>query len=444
MVNKNMRKRDNGAALITAIVFSAIFATLMAGVVVYAYGHYSLAVRESDNAAAIQLADAGINYELRYISQNQFQAGFVVHGSANPDTGSVTGVPGTFTVWVTKNDGSAWNTTSGNDMLMWATGTVNGITRKIQAQGQHGDGLFDNYAVYGTNSVTFNGSGSSVIGSVGTNGSVSSSSSGSGAVTGTIALNGPGASGVTGSNVTTNPDPIYWPTVDQIITNTFPGPPSGWTWLASHNNNANARTYVDSKASFPSTALNSTTTQISAATTQVKMSNGVLILPPGDYYFTSIDLHGTSQLIVDNQGLSTSGVGSTGTPGLVRIWLNGSGGDVISNPFSYTSASADPAMFRFYDNSPGSFQIDGNTASGGGFYSVTAAGDGGFTITGGSFTYGAVIANNITISGNSTVEFPSGTTGNSSDTSWLWFGIKGGWKEVPGGSGVTFSDGTSS
>jgi len=295
------------------------------------------------------------------------------------------------------------------------------------------------YAVFGINNITFSGSGSNVIGSIGTDGTVSSPSSGSGAVSGTIALDGSGSSGVSGTNVVHNPDPVIWPTVDQIITNTYPGPPSGWAWIEAHNNNANARTYVSNSATYPSTALNTTSTQVSAIGTSVKSTKGAIILPPGDYYLTSFDISGQAQFIIDNQGLS-NGAG----PGLVRIWEgNGSGGDKLSNPILYTANPPNPSLFRWYDNNPGGFQIDGNTSSGGSFYGVTAAGNGSFTITGGSYTYGAVIADSITVSGNSTVEFPSGTIGTiTGPNTALWYGITQ-WKEVPSTTGVTFPDGTS-
>jgi len=424
------RGKQRGAALITALAFVSIFSLIVGGVAIYSVGNNNLAAREADYASAIHLADAGLNYELRNISKNQFNAGgFTVPSADSPDTGSVAGVSGTFSVWVTDTSGGTWNNSKG-EMILYAKGTVNGVSRQISAHGVHGDGLFDNYAVYGINGVNFNGSGSSVIGNLGTNGVYSGSNT---ATTGQISLNGSNASGVSGSNVTVNPDPVYFPTVDQIVNSTFPGPPAGWSWLSTHNNNGNARTFIGN-----STTVSPGTTQVSALGTTIKLSKGAIILPPGDYYFTSIDVHGQGQLIVDNGALSTGG-----TKGLVRIWVNGNGGDIMSNPITYTVSPNDPSLFRMYYNSPGNFQIDGNTASGGAFYGHNATANASFTITGGSFTYASVIADNVTISGNSSVQFPSGTVGSSSDTFWLWFGIKDSWKEVPINGGSTFPDGTS-
>lgn len=427
------RSKRQGAALITALAFVSIFSVIVGGVAYYAVGSNTLANREADYASAIHLADAGLNYELRNISKNQFNpGGFTVPTANAPDTGSISGVSGSFSVWVTDVDGNAWNPSKG-EMILYAKGTVNGVTRQITARGTHGDGLFDNYAVYALNGVNFNGSGSSVIGNLGTNGTYTGANT---ATTGQIGLNGPNAGGVSGSNVIVNPDPVYFPTVDQIVTATFPGPPSGWAWLSSHNNNANARTFQGN-----STTLSPSTTTVSALNASVKLSKGAIILPPGDYYFTTLDVHGQGQFIVDNGALSTGG-----SPGLVRIWINGSGSgsDIMSNPIVYTVSPANPALFRMYYNSPGNFQIDGNTASGGAFYGHNATGNASFTITGGSFTYASVIADNVTISGNSSVQFPSGTVGNgTSDTYWLWFGLKDSWKEVPINGGATFPDGTS-
>ncbi len=441
-------RRQQGAALLTAIAFSAIFSLIAAGVAVYGVGSFNLAKRDTEYAAAIQLADAGINYELRAIALNQFSSGYSAPTSGSPASGSISGVTGTFSVYVTSDSAGtvAW-TPSSKDVYIWSTGTANGIARKVVAHGQGAAGLFDTYAVYGINSVTFNGSGSSVVGNVGSNGAVSSSSSGSAAVNGTLYIDGPGASGPSGANVVVNPDAVNFPTVDAIVAATFTGSPSGWSYISTHNNNSNIRVFKSGTANgaTPST----TNTQVIGVVSNAnqishtdinKQTNKTIILPPGDYYFTDINTSGQDKIIMDNGGLST------GTPGVIRIWMNSStSGDTISNPFSYTATGTDaPSKFRLYYNKAATFQIDGNNASGGAFYGHNSTGNANFTITGGSTTYGAVIADNVTISGNSVVQFPSGTIGNSSDKFWLWFGFKDGYKEIPATGGVTFPDGTGS
>lgn len=447
----------SGSALLTAIAFAAVFSTIVGGLALYTVGSVDLASKQADYAASIHLADAGINYELRNIALNQFNSGYVAPTAGSPHTGSVSGVSGSFSVWVTDMNGNNWTPDKG-DLLVWATGTTNGVTRKIQAHGAHGDGLFDNYAVYGLNSVTFSGSGSQVFGSIGTNGTVTASSSGSSAVTGTILLAGPNAGGVSGSNVETTADPIKLPTVDTIVNLTFPGPPTGWNWLTDNSpiyrSNPIVRTFAAGQHTLtPATTVAAGAPWTGTTPNGIKLktadfnglgtdasNNKTLIFPPGDYYLTDISLSGGTQVVIDNGGLTTG----TG-PGLVRIWMNGSNSnDSTSSPFIFTATGANaPQLFRLYYNKQAKFTIDGDTATGGAFYAVTALGGASFEIKGGSNTFGAVIADAITIDGNSTIQFPSNLIASTTDSYWLWFGIKDGWKEMTNGSGTTFPDGTS-
>lgn len=450
--------KQSGAALITAIAFTAIFSTIVGGIALYTVGTYSLAKKGTEYAAAIQLADAGTNYELRNISRNQFATGFVPPTASTPDTGSVSGINGTFSAYVTSDAAGTqnWDPTK-QDLYIWSTGTVNGVARRVTAHGIGGVGLLNQYTVYGANSITFSGSGSEVIGSIGTNGTVTSPSSGSGAVTGEIYLNGPSAGGVTGSNVTSSPDPVLFPTVDQILSATFSAQSDPESYISTHNNNANMRSFV-----------NKTSSTLSPSNTQtvgsfphpnklldpdlVQLNQNTIILPatnapaPTDYYFTDISLNGGNYVIVDNGGLTT-GKG----PGLVRVWMFQDGNtsnDIVSQPIAYTAtppAVPDPAqLFRLYYDKNANFQLDGDTVSGGAFYGINEYPSSTFKITGNSYTYGAVLANNINISGNSTVSFPGGLPGNGTDIYSLWFGFKDGYQELPFMQGrVTFPDGTS-
>jgi hypothetical protein len=454
-MNLRQRKTHSGAALVTAIIFASIFTIIVGGLALYAVGSYSLAKKGTEYAAAVQLADAGVNSEFRNIALNQFNNGYTAPTAASPHTGSISGVPGTYSVYITADAAGSQNwDPSKKDLYMWSSGTVAGVTRKIMIHGMGGDGLFDTYAVYGTNSVTFNGVGSSVVGNLGTNGTVSSTSNGSAAVTGTLFLNGSSATGVTGSNVVKNPDPITFPTVDSIMDATFPGHGDTEQWLASHNNNGQIRQFVSSsnQTLSPSATQNLTGQAITALShTKINSLPGkTIILPatnapnPTDYVFTDITTSGQDKIIVDNGGLTTGG-----TPGLVRIWMFGStGGDNVSQPISYTAtipAVPDPAqLFRLYYDKNATFQIDGNTASGGAIYAINEYASSGFTITGGSSTFASILANNVTISGNSSVQFPGQLPGNSTDFFWLWFGFKDGYQEVPYVSGRSvFPDGTS-
>lgn len=429
-------RTQSGAALVTAIVFTAIFATLMAGIAVFASGHYSLALRESDNSAALQIAEAGINSELRYVSANQFASGFVVHGSANPASGSVSGVPGTFSVYETQDSGSAWTIGSAT-LRLTATGTVNGISRKLQAEGAGGDTLFDDYAVFGVKSVSLVGN-SKIVGATGTNGSFSET--GNTTITGNIYLDGSGATGPGGSNVVKNPDAAQWPTVDQLVVAAFPNSPSGWSWISSSSHYANGtmRKFTGS-GSFSNMSSSNTALYTPTPTPNFSIAgNNTVILPPGDYYFTNLKVTGNSTIIADTGAKSTGG-----TPGLVRIWMNGNTtGDSLTGN-SYVSGT-DPTMFQLYDNKQAILSITGNTTGiGSVLYGVTAGGGNTIKFTGNSTIKASVVSDTISFTGNSEVDYPSGGTTSGTTPAFLWWGLKGGWKELPAGSGVTFDDGTS-
>ncbi|HRK21929.1 MAG TPA: hypothetical protein PLX06_08975, partial [Fimbriimonadaceae bacterium] len=122
-------------------------------------------------------------------------------------------------------------------------------------------------------------------------------------------------------------------------------------------------------------------------------------------------------------------------------WMNGSNSnDQININVSFTSTNA--SMFRLYYNKCTSISISGNSTYYGGFYAVRDGCTGNIQVEGGSIIYGSVLANNITVSGGSAINFPSdGIIDNPGDFS-MWFGFRDGWKEVNSGGSVVFIDGT--
>jgi len=164
-----------------------------------------------------------------------------------------------------------------------------------------------------------------------------------------------------------------------------------------------------------------------------------LILPPGDYYFTDIDVSGNNRIIMDTAGLTT------GTPGMVRIWMDDplsahQSDDTINLNVVYTST--DPSRFRLYYNKCTTLTIAGNSTYNGGFYAVRPPGcQGDIVVTGGSVINGSVIASYVTISGGSAINFPSEPIDNPDDFS-LWYGFRDQWQELPPAGGVLFPDGT--
>lgn len=455
---RHARRFVSGATLVTALAVVLILALMIGGIGQLAVGHYSRARVEAEYAKALQIAEAGINFELRYISDNQLSTtNPVAHQAGSAYTGSISGVTGTYQVWVTKDpdDGTAWSPPQ--PMLIHAIGTVNGVSRRIVARGTR-QSIFDIFTLYGIQSVNFNGQGSIVGGDIGTNGEMDVVDPYSNVPPpGEIYLAGPGAEiNKTGTNVVLHPNPLEFPTIDEIIVR---DPPvgfgsSGWGWLTSNSplnrSNQYVRTFASSGAALTpagtvvvgapwnGTAPSSMvlrSNQFNSLGTNPATGNKALILPPGDYFFTDIALSGTRDLIIDNGGLTT------GTPGLVRIWMDGSNSpDQININVTYTSTNA--SLFRLYYNKCTDISISGNSTYYGGFYAVRDGCQGNIQVEGGSTIFGSVLANNITVSGGSAINFPSdGIIDNPGDFS-MWFGFRDGWKEVSAGSGTVFIDGT--
>ena len=109
--NNGVRRRQFGGVLITALIFATIISLFALGVAMVATSHMSRNSAEADYATAIQLADAGINHELRWLGDNPPQAGTRAH-QLYPSTGQpgpqTVNLPdgGSYTVAVMNEDGS--------------------------------------------------------------------------------------------------------------------------------------------------------------------------------------------------------------------------------------------------------------------------------------------------------------------------------------------------
>src|ERR1700694_3503931 len=99
----NQRKRP-GSALISALVFTVITAICLAGIGTLSVSHYNRASVEGDYAAALNLAEAGINYEIRKISRDATTADQA--GSSTPPGTTVSFGGGTFRVYCSNRDGT--------------------------------------------------------------------------------------------------------------------------------------------------------------------------------------------------------------------------------------------------------------------------------------------------------------------------------------------------
>lgn len=250
-----INRAERGASLIMALVFTLITSVILGVIGTFALANLNKATVDSDYMAALNIAEAGINYELQWISQDTSDANRAhqanpANGQNGPYTGSISGIPGTFTVYVTQWDEndpdgpglSPWY--APQDLLVTSIGTVNGVTRVVHARGVR-KSIFDEYALYAIEEGTFSGGGASststqIWGNLGTNGDVTFNGSlDTDIVVGDVNLNGGTATtSDEGSNVIANPDPVEFPTIPEIAEAMWTG---GLSHLVTANSNANLR-----------------------------------------------------------------------------------------------------------------------------------------------------------------------------------------------------------
>lgn len=478
-------RKSAGFTVLTALAFTIVVGTLLAGVGTVATSHYQRSRVEGTYANAIAVAEAGINYELAKISSNITNPSLA--DQSTPGTGSVGG--GNYSVYV-RPWGSNCNGTVGTwappmDMCVESTGTVGGISRTVRVRGVSMS-VFGEYAIYAYNSATFNGGGASdktgTNGNMGSNGTVTfHGTQGSEMVDQMLSLNGsPATTNSDDGNVAHNPDAVMFPTVLQIANSTFTG---GFSWLATHNANAtikilpsgdptlaseptisgltlsdvntklasagftvNTRTLKNAAAAITKDTSNLDVGNVSGYRFAMPASSGysdqvdaknkkIYFFPPGDYYFSDLDLAADACVFLTHLGQ-------------VRIWIDSNSGgtdDISKNYYIFTDPN--PSKFRLYYNKCGQIKMRGHAYFHGSIYGIKAGCSGGtpeLNEAGGDAVFGSVIMSYFTISGGSQVVFPN-NGGSASNDPALWFGFKDSWKEVPvnNGSNPVFADGTS-
>src|ERR1041385_7488374 len=156
------RNSRSGYALVTIVIFLTILSTITAGLGFYATSHNQRATVDSKYAAALDVAEAGINYEYRKISND--------NTTADQYPGTVVNVGGgSFKVYCTARDGTTpWSPQQ--YLYVVSIGTVDGVSRtvKAEAKGFKPDGR---YGIYTLNNISvWKGASAQIIGDVGTNG----------------------------------------------------------------------------------------------------------------------------------------------------------------------------------------------------------------------------------------------------------------------------------
>jgi hypothetical protein len=393
------RRRCAGTALMGILMFILIGSTLLAGVANLTIMQYKRTYQDATYAAALDAADAGINYEIQYLTANN-----TCHVSGSPGTGSFGSNPwrGTFSVVDTQVGGAAITTPSSppSSITITSTGTVGSTSRKVSITATQGGGSY-NYGVFSKISGVINGA-QTVQGSVGTAGTVVIN--GSNTISDqVIGLHGGSATATInpqGSFTTQVRPTITWPNVSDIATDRFG---SSWaTYLASNNDNAlssasgvsgqlNGSNVSGSKS--PAIANNKITANGSGTVTLGGKAGGA------NYFLTSSTFNGTWNVILDN------------SLGPINIWCIGSSGTtfVFNGGNSTVSMTTDPSKAcKVYVGNGCNLTLNGNGIGRYGVYAINPSTTGTVTLNGNNNLYGSVIANKYTFNGVNTVNYTTG------------------------------------
>ena len=307
------RRTSQGFVLLSALVFTLVIATLLAGIGTFATSHRTQAEVDADHVKALDIAEAGINTQFRKISQNPALA------DQYPGTTYSFG-GGTYKIYCINRDGTYPWVPGTTGLAVVCTGTFDGVSRTIRVSAKQIDNTPD-FALFTTGRTTVtNGTALTVNGDIGSNGTIGFN--GSPTINGSIYFEGP-ASGWAGApgngyDVITEPQPLAWPTVNQKALLLFPALgatyPGGLAYIASRNDNARANPPIVSNM----------------------ITRGTTLVGPGNYYCTYMGLSGTNVLTFDNR------------LGPVNLWLGPNGGfgtfvmvggsQIVSNQMDPTKA----------------------------------------------------------------------------------------------------------
>jgi hypothetical protein len=395
-------KSHYGGILISALAFVTITSLMVMGMVTIAVSNYAREQTEADYQTALSLAEAGVNYELRKISANPANADQRPNGASPGVSYNFGG--GTFAVYcANKNNTTPW--TAPADLYVMCTGTINGVSRSLSVSGK-GYSTTPDYAMFGVASGIMNGTPTTVGGDVGTNGYFTFN--GHPTVSGSVDFNGPGSGWQSPPNGTYTvqnlPNPVAWPTVSTIASQTVAG---GLATLATTNDNATATPPI-------------------VGNNVLINGNGTLTLhgKPGgaNYYLTSLLLNGNAQIAFDNSA------------GPINLWQGpaGSSGSFIFNGGSAAIRnSVDPTKkVTMYIASNNDVIMNGNTELDAGVYNYNGASSGTVIMNGSPQVYGSVIGNKFIMNGNPTVNYQTGYF--QTGVGGSYYGFADQWLEING------------
>jgi len=280
------RRREAGVALVTALIISLATAMLLGASLYVSMTSNKLGWAQAQAESSLQLADAGINWELQYIAQNTGQSLISLRASApvaavgvtlqypgenfaiKGHNGTVPGYAGG-QFWVYASNDAAGNTAWDgvtSPFYITASGYTNKVWQRVQITTQtqslfnlYGSGALGSYNNSPT-SVTL-GSGSTVVvtGPAAINGTVSSGSGSS--FTAPTAINGntctyssgqfTSSNVASGGTLVSQQAPYVYPTCASIIRQTCGQPnytdSQAWNWRSNNcNNSTGVYTYTNS------------------------------------------------------------------------------------------------------------------------------------------------------------------------------------------------------
>ncbi len=427
-----------GSALISALIFTVIIALALAGMGTMTVSHYNLANTQASSEEALDIAEAGINWELHKITNN---------GIASADSGGTTynasteidkigsSLPGTFTVSCATLNGSQLNASTTlfaitcSASIRTATGPATRIVR-INAQPYS---TF--YTLYSLHSSNFLQDGIVINGISGTNGTQSMSSSMKvNPIIKGVVFNGDKAKWANdkdpgGYSAVHNPNPLAMKGTTDIVNANFPG---GQDYLAQNNDN-NLAEISDPDNPTPSPVITTTQHSLNTSGHQTVTLKG----KPGgaNYYLSDINMQPHSNLVFDN------------TNGPINIYYlrQSSGGSYMRGGHALKSILDAPNnAVKMYMSASGGLNIDPGEPLPGvdnsmevdmGVYNYD-------TITYNSKNYsfglvnvdpnvnfrGQIVSNDINVGGNTNIIGQKGYF----DTPTEYYGFSGAWQELNG------------
>jgi len=372
--------RRRGAILLNVMIFMIVISIVIAGMAMLMVSDNSVGVVESSYSNSLAIAEAGVNYELRKISNSAVSA----------DQKQLIGTPGisytttagTFSVYVTQRNSDGSETTPwvpGQNLWIYSTGGTGNLKRTVKvAAAPSSTAPASNYAVFGVSQGIMNSGPTIVQGDVGTNGFFTFN--GHPGITGSVVFNGLTSNWQSPPNgtytVAHNLLPVTWPTVESLAVTAFGA--TGLTYLVTHNDNALANPPITGNFVL-----------VSSNQTFVGKAGGA------NYYVTSLTCNSGSEIRFDN------------SKGPINIWCGPSGSSStfnFSGGTANTKYSTDPTKaVRIYVATSNDIQLNGSLELDAGIYNVNNAGSGRVLFNGNPAIYGMVISNMFTFNGTPTI-----------------------------------------